>query len=462
MSKLLISILQSAAEISSQENAVSIFNWKSQHPTENTYEIENNQFIVNAINKSMAVIEFTTDGHIETANDNFLSTVGYSLQEIQGKHHSMFCEESLSNSPEYKGFWQKLRSGEFVSGEFKRIDKKGNELWLEASYNPIFDHDGNVTKIIKFASDVTQKLTQAKETQRYQDALNLSVAVIEFDLDGNVLKANSNFCNATGHESEKIKGQHHRIFCTAEYAKTQEYSDFWKRLNTGEAFGGRFERVTASGEMLWLEATYNPILDDKGNVCKIVKFASDITAAITKESQDANSALKAYDLAKEANASTEKGADVIHTAATEMTAISKAVTEASETITDLANHSEQITNIVNTIRGIAEQTNLLALNAAIEAARAGDQGRGFAVVADEVRQLAGRTATSTQEISEMIEKVQSLTNSGIASMQTCQTQANSGAELATHAGEVITNIKESIDQVVSAISVFSGRLKNQK
>jgi methyl-accepting chemotaxis protein len=444
---------------------VSIFNWKSQQTPENTYEMENNQFIVNAIHKSMAVIEFTIDGYIETANDNFLTTVGYSLQEIKGKHHSIFCEDSLSNSPEYKVFWKKLRSGAFVSGEFKRVDKKGNELWLEASYSPIVDHDGNIIKIVKFASDVTQKLTQAKETQSYQDALNLSVAVIEFDLNGNVLKANNNFCKTTGYEPEKLKGQHHRIFCTTEYANTQEYSDFWKRLNSGEAFGGRFERVTSSGETLWLEATYNPIRDDNGNICKVVKFASDITASVAKEHEDADSALKAYDLAKEANASTEKGAEVIHTAATEMTAISKAVTEASETITDLANHSEQITNIVNTIRGIAEQTNLLALNAAIEAARAGDQGRGFAVVADEVRQLAGRTATSTQEISEMIEKVQSLTNSGIASMQTCQTQANSGAELATHAGEVITNIKDSIDQVVSAISifsVFSDRLKDQK
>jgi len=411
--------------------------------------------MVDAIRHSMAVIEFTLDGHILEANQNFLKTVGYSLEDIKGRHHSMFCEDSYSNSREYKDFWQGLRNGSFVSGEFKRLDSGGKTLWLEASYNPVRDKEGKVVKVVKFASDVTEKLNKSKETQDIVDALNLSVAVIEFNLDGTIIKANNNFCSATGYRESDIRGKHHRIFCKESYANSKDYSDFWERLGRGESFGGRFERINASNDALWLEATYNPICDENGKTYKVVKFASDITEAVVKQNKDSQSAIKAFELASETDSSAIEGSEVIHKAASEMTTISKAVSNSSAAITDLAEQSEQITNIVNTIRGIAEQTNLLALNAAIEAARAGEQGRGFAVVADEVRQLAGRTATSTQEISEMIDKVQTLTNSAITSMTTCQTQADSGVELASQAGDVITKIQESISEVVGAVSVFT-------
>ena len=231
------------------------------------------------------------------------------------------------------------------------------------------------------------------------------------------------------------------------------------RLARGEHFGGRFERIHSTGDELWLEATYNPILDENGTVYKVVKFASDITEEVLKGKQDAASAMRAHTLALETDTTVGEGSEVIHKSVLEMTNISKAVSETAETVTELANHSEQITDIVNTIRGIAEQTNLLALNAAIEAARAGDQGRGFAVVADEVRQLAGRTSISTQEISEMIEKIQSLTGLAINSMGACQTQATSGVELYEQAGEVIVQIKNSLTEVVGAVSVFSERLE---
>lgn len=420
------------------------------------------QRIIDALNRSTAVIEFNLDGEILHANDNFLQTVGYRLEEIEGKHHRLFCDDDLVNSQEYQDFWQKLRAGTFMSGEFKRKNARGEELWLEASYNPVLDEEGNVIKVIKFASDVTERLAQAKEAQSLQNALNGSLAVIEFNLDGTVITANENFSKSTGYNVQDVIGKHHSMFCLPDYAASQDYQHFWQRLGQGETFGGRFERVNASGGPLWLEATYNPIRDDNGNIHKVVKFASDITERVVQQFQNADCAVKAHGMAQEADKSAKHGAEVIHKASAGMQAISKVVTESAEAITNLANHSEQITTIVNTIRGIADQTNLLALNAAIEAARAGEQGRGFAVVADEVRQLAGRTSTSTQEISDTIDKVQQLTGSAITSMQSCQEQADSGVELATQAGEVITTIKDGISQVVDAVSVFTENMDQKQ
>jgi methyl-accepting chemotaxis protein len=424
-------------------------------------QLDASNAILASIQKSMAVIEFSTSGDILTANQNFLNTVGYTLEEIEGKHHRIFCEDSLVKSAEYKDLWRQLASGNFITGEFKRVAKDGSDLWLEASYNPIFDQDGKVTKIIKFASDVTQKLSESKKTDELMKAFDRSSAMIEFDLDGIILSANENFCTTAGYSLENLRGKHHSIFCKEEHAKSKEYNDFWMRLKKGEVFGGRFERVTASGEPLWLEATYNPIRNIDGNVYKVVKFATNITKRRLVQIDNAAGAVEAYELAKSTDETAEKGAEVIHKAVMEMNNISGAITESASTINDLADQSEQITNIVNTIRAIAEQTNLLALNAAIEAARAGDQGRGFAVVADEVRQLAGRTSTSTQEISEMIDKIQSLTSSAITSMTTCQSQSASGVELAGQAGEMITQIKDRLSGVVAAVSSYSKGLNEE-
>ncbi len=437
------------------------FSKKVAQEIETEEKLRESNAIISAIKSSMAVIEFTVTGEIITANQNFLDTVGYQLEEVEGKHHSIFCEKALASSTEYKDFWRQLAAGQFISGEFKRTHKNGEILWLEASYNPIFNENGQVCKIIKFASDVTEKMTNLKKTDHLMKALNHSVAVIEFNLEGIIVCANDNFCKVAGYKVEDIRGRHHKMFCKDEYVKSTEYSDFWKRLAKGEIYSGRFERVNASGDTVWLEATYNPIKNSQGEVYKVVKFASDITERVSVQMANTQSAIQAHELAKSTDSAAEEGSEVIHKAVMEMNNISEAIAESAATINDLANQSEQITNIVNTIRGIAEQTNLLALNAAIEAARAGDQGRGFAVVADEVRQLAGRTSISTQEISEMIDKIQSLTSSAITSMTTCQSQSASGVELAGQAGDVINQIKDRLSGVVDAVSVFSDRLDQE-
>lgn len=232
-----------------------------------------------AISRAQAVIEFNLDGTIRSANQNFLDATGYELEEIVGEHHRMFCEPEEANSPEYKRFWKRLNAGEYVEGEFKRLNREGEDLWLQATYNPIVDSDGETTGVVKFASDITASKEKAAESEGKVMAISRSQAMIEFELDGTIVDANENFLAATGYRLEDIKGEHHRIFCEPELAASKEYAQFWKKLNRGEFVEGEFKRLNSAGEELWLQATYNPVLDATGNPRRVVKFASDITKA---------------------------------------------------------------------------------------------------------------------------------------------------------------------------------------
>jgi methyl-accepting chemotaxis protein len=422
---------------------------------------QRNEAIVAAISHSMAVIEFKPDGTILTANNNFLKVTGYQLEDIVGQHHRIFCDETFSRSDEYSRFWRDLAQGEFREGEFQRLDRTGNKIWLQASYNPVRDQQGKITRIIKVAQDITKKTTERNEMQSQLSALDRSTAVIEFNLDGTVINANQVFLNTMGYRLEEIKGKHHRIFCSSEYTSSSEYQHLWRDLNAGKFFQGQFLLQKKSGRNVWLEGSYNPVFDPDGKLYKVIKIANDITENIEKNQREAQSALRAYDITAETEQTALSGTVIIQNAASEMQRIAETVSSSAETISELGHQSEQITAIVNTIRGIADQTNLLALNAAIEAARAGDQGRGFAVVADEVRSLAGRTAQSTQEISAMIEKIQSGTENSIERMNLCQEQAQRGVELAQKAGEVIIKIRDGSREAVKAVSVFAEAVRGK-
>ena len=232
---------------------------------------------INAIDKSLAVIEFDLEGVIQHANENFCNTTGYDLSEIKGQHHSMFVEPNYKMSPEYSAFWRDLKKGEFKSGEFKRVKKDGSELWIQASYNPIFDEFGQPQKVVKYASDVTeQKLQNAFNTGQIE-AISKSQAVIEFDPNGNIATANDNFLATVGYALDEIQGKHHRIFVTKQERESEEYRTFWKKLAEGQFYSGEFHRVAKDGSDVWIQATYNPILDMSGNVVKVVKYASNIT-----------------------------------------------------------------------------------------------------------------------------------------------------------------------------------------
>ena len=256
------------------------------------------QAINTAINRVQAVIEFELDGTILHANDNFLQVVGYTLDEVQGHHHAMFCDPEYVKSPQYREFWARLARGEFDQGEYKRLAKDGHEVWISASYNPIFDADGKPYKVIKFATDVTATKTRNAEYESKVSAIGKAQAVVEFDVNGRVLDANPNFLDVMGYELADIKGEHHRMFCEADYANSLDYKKFWQKLNRGEFDSGRYKRIGNNGKVVWIQATYNPILDLNGKPYKVVKFAIDITdqvkleASIQDKSQDESRKVK--------------------------------------------------------------------------------------------------------------------------------------------------------------------------
>ncbi|UIP30220.1 PAS domain-containing methyl-accepting chemotaxis protein [Photobacterium sp. TLY01] len=405
-----------------------------------------------AISDSFASIEFTPSGEIIRANQHFLNTMGYSLNEIQGKHHRIFCTDETKKSQEYQQFWSQLSQGKQLKGLFQRITKSGQDIWLEASYCPVFDHEGIVYKVIKIASDTTARVADHHELASQTQAVSRSMAVIEFDLNGTILHANENFLATVGYTLDEIKGKHHRLFVSPAYAQTSEYQNFWSQLNQGQFMGGKFERVNKAGQPLWLEATYNPIFDASGKLYKVIKFATDITQTVILGQE--NSQL-AYDMSVKTRQLSAEGSSSGNQAIEQMSQMVEALNSTSDVISQLEEQSKSITKMVDTISAIADQTNLLALNAAIEAARAGDQGRGFAVVADEVRQLASRTNESTVKIDNVVKQNSQFTTQAVTSMAEIIARAESSMEKVKEAGTSIQDIEASINDVVMAVQKMS-------
>ena len=241
--------------------------------------------IFSAINKSQGIIEFNMDGTIITANDNFLNVLGYSLEEVKGKHHRIFCEESYVNSPDYKKFWEKLSRGEFDSGEYKRIGKNAREVYIQATYNPIFDLNGKPMKVLKIATDVTKLKLMNSEFEGKISAIDKSQGTIEFNMDGTIITANDNFLNVLGYSLEEVKGKHHRIFCEESYVNSPDYKKFWEKLNRGEFDSGEYKRIGKNAREVYIQATYNPIFDLNGKPMKILKIAADVTEKKRLESE---------------------------------------------------------------------------------------------------------------------------------------------------------------------------------
>jgi len=260
-----------------------------------------------AIGKAQAVIEFSLDGKVLNANENFLKTLGYTLEEIRGQHHSTFVEAKDSQSPEYRTFWEKLGRGEYDAGQYKRIGKGGKEIWIQASYNPIMDMNGRPFKVVKYATDITQQKLKTADFEGQLAAISKAQAVIEFSLDGKVLNANENFLKTLGYMLEEIRGRHHSMFVDAKDSQSLEYRMFWDKLGRGEYDAGQYKRIGKGGKEVWIQASYNPILDMNGNPFKVVKYATDVTAQVlasqalqlaVQETQEVVAAAKENDLTR--------------------------------------------------------------------------------------------------------------------------------------------------------------------
>lgn len=388
---------------------------------------------IQAIHKSQAVIAFTLDGTILDANDNFLSTLGYSLDEIKGKHHSMFVEPAYKSSVEYQQFWDKLRRGEFQAAEYKRIGKHGKEVWIQASYNPIFGADGVPYKVVKFATDVTaQKLINADYAGQIS-AIGKSQAVISFTTDGTILDANENFLSTLGYSLDEVKGKHHSLFVDPAYKNSQEYRDFWSRLAAGEYQSAEYKRFGKGGKEVWIQASYNPILDLNGKPFKVVKYATNVSQMVQTRMENERGMNEAVnvltgmsvgnlhmrmngeyegtfaDIKQAVNALSDKLIDTVMRIKNAAQSVNSAASEIAAGSSDLSMRTEQqASSLEETAASMEEITGTVKQNSS-NAATANDLSNNASKVADEGGKVVesavsamGNIEKSSQKISDII------------------------------------------------------------
>ena len=413
-----------------------------------------------SLESEMLCLTLDAEGRVEWANANFLQELVYQSGQLIGRPIEDLVPAHVRKDEFQLRFKNALVRGEHFAGTVRLVRGNGQEVWLRSIVQPVRSSDGRIKHFSIYSSDLTRTIEASREHENLITALVRSTAVIEFDLGGHVLTANDRFLGGMGYSLAQIQGKHHRMFCEPEEYNSTEYQDFWKRLNAGEFVAARFKRVDSHGRVVWLEATYNPVLDATDRLYKVVKFATVITDQVNQEQAVAEAANIAYSTSLQTDNSAQRGTTVVTQAVDVMRDLAKHMQQAGEGIEALNAQSQVIGSIVKTISGIAEQTNLLALNAAIEAARAGEQGRGFAVVADEVRQLASRTSKATEEIVGVVRQNQDMARDAVSLMTDGRLQAEQGLALAAEAGTVIVEIQDGAQKVVSAVGQFANQLSS--
>lgn len=379
---------------------------------------------VKALHRVQAVIEFHLDGTIVHANDNFLQTLGYTLEEIQGRHHAMFVDAEYAKSREYQDFWANLGRGEFNAGQYRRIGKGGREIWIQASYNPVFDSDGRPYKVVKFATDITAQKFQAADFAGQLAAINKSQAVIEFDLEGRILAANENFLAAMGYALEEVRGQHHSMFAEPEHRQSAEYKAFWAKLGRGEYDAGQYRRLGKGGREVWIQASYNPIYDMNGRPFKVVKYATDITAQV----RDTLALRQAVAQTREVVAAAQAGDLTGHIATQDKTG-------------PIAELCEGINALVEAMAGIIAQIKLAADTIAV----------GASEIAEGNSDLSVRTEQQAASLEETAVSMKGLT----ATVRRTADNARQANQLAGGAVEVAAQGGQVVHDVVSTMSLIN-------
>jgi len=379
-----------------------------------------------AINKAQAVIEFTPDGRILHANANFLGALGYTMEELKGQHHSMFCEASYRASAEYRAFWDKLGRGEYDAGQYKRLAKGGREIWIEASYNPILDANGKPFKVVKYATDITEQKLRNADFEGQLAAISKSQAVIEFTTDGRILNANPNFLSALGYTLEELKGQHHSMFCEPAYRQSPEYRAFWDRLGRGEFDAGQYKRIAKGGREIWIQASYNPILNADGKPFKVVKYATDVTAQVK-----AAEALR--------NAVAETGMIVSAAQANDLT---KRI--------DLNGKSGDIGELCAGVNGLLDTMNGVLSTLSESCGTLSVAAREIAMGNTDLSQRTEEQASSLEETSASLEELTTTVKQNADNAQQANKLAGSASEIATRGGKVVSEVVTTMDGIAQS------------
>ena len=402
------------------------------------------QAIHAALNRVQAVIEFDLEGKILHANDNFLRVLGYSLAEVQGQHHSMFCEPEFAASPAYKQFWARLAKGEFEHGEYKRVAKDGREIWIQASYNPVMDADGKPYKVIKFATDITDSRLRNAEYEGKVSAISKAQAVIEFDMQGHVLNANDNFLEVMGYYLDDIKGEHHRMFCDPEFAASAEYKRFWQKLNRGEFDGGRYKRVGNNKKTVWIQATYNPILDLSGKPYKIVKYATDITAQVALEES----------VAAKAKSDGEKIARLLESVARAANGdlTSQITVEGDEPLDQLA---AGISKMIADLRKVISDVVMSASGLADASTTIAERSNGVAVGTQALGATVEEMNASIDGLTSSINTIANNTSDADSMAKSTQHEAEVGAKAVAKSIEAMDLINRSSEDIGEIVKVIS-------